>query len=158
MCEDANLSLDDGADEYSGELLKECIKDYNEQFGTAFDLSTFDAYRKDIIKRMKQKQEPQIDLLLVVDMMLTGFDSKATNSLIIDKNLEWHNLLQAYSRTNRVDKVTKRYGQIITYRNIKKAQDAALRLFSGNGDPNEFLLKSYEYYVKLALNNTWRKA
>ena len=142
-----NEEMEDGVDETSRDKFAKCIKDYNEMFGTSYDMSTFDAYRKDIIKRMKQKQEPQIDLLLVVDMMLTGFDSKPTNCLILDKNLEWHNLLQAYSRTNRVDKVTKRYGQVVTYRNIKKAQDAALRLFSGNGDPNEFLLKSYEYYL-----------
>lgn len=142
-----NEEMEDGVDETTRDKFSKCIKDYNKMFGTSYDISTFDAYRKDIIKRMKQKQEPQIDLLLVVDMMLTGFDSKPTNSLILDKNLEWHNLLQAYSRTNRVDKVTKRYGQIITYRNIKKAQDSALRLFSGNGDPNEFLLKSYEYYL-----------
>ena len=142
-----NEEMEDGVDETSRDKFAKCIKDYNKMFGTSYDLSTFDAYRKDIIKRMKQKEKPQIDLLLVVDMMLTGFDSKPTNSLILDKNLEWHSLLQAYSRTNRVDKVTKRYGQIITYRNIKKAQDDALRLFSGNGDPNEFLLKSYEYYL-----------
>lgn len=143
-----NEEMEDGCDETSRDKFAKCIQDYNNMFGTSYDINTFDAYRRDIIKRMKQKIRPQIDLLLVVDMMLTGFDSKPTNTLILDKNLEWHSLLQAYSRTNRVDKVTKRYGQVITYRNIKKAQDDALKLFSGNGDPNEFLLKSYEYYLK----------
>ncbi|MCC0662042.1 type I restriction endonuclease subunit R [Clostridioides sp. ZZV14-6154] len=142
-----NEEMEAGVDETSKDKFAKCIKDYNYIFGKSYNLSTFDAYRKDIIKRMKQKDEPQIDLLLVVDMMLTGFDSKPTNLLILDKNLEWHNLLQAYSRTNRVDKTTKQFGQIVTYRNIKKQQDDALKLFSGDGDPNEFLLKSYEYHV-----------
>lgn len=142
----ANEDLDEGADEYSAELLKECIDDYNKQFNTSFDISTFDAYRKDITKRMKQKELPQIDLLLVVNMFLTGFDSRATNTLILDKNLIWHSLVQAYSRTNRVSKLTKQFGQVITYRNIKKAQDDALKLYSGDGNPNSYLLESYEYY------------
>ena len=142
----ANEDLDDGADEYSADLLKECIDDYNKLFGTSFDVTTFDAYRKDIVKRMKQKELPQIDLLLVVNMFLTGFDSQATNTLILDKNLIWHTLVQAYSRTNRVSKVTKQFGQIITYRNIKKAQDDALRLYSGDGNPNDYLLENYEFY------------
>ena len=143
----ANEDLDEGQDKYSRQYLEECMKDYNEIFGTNFDIETFDGYRKDIAKRLKQKDLPQVDLLLVVDMFLTGFDSKATNTLILDKNLVWHNLVQAYSRTNRVSKVTKQFGQIITYRNIKKAQDDALKLFSGDGDPNEYLLESYEYYL-----------
>lgn len=138
---------DEGADQFSSEYLTECMDDYNEMFGTDFDLSKFDAYRKDISKRMKQKSLPQIDLLLVVNMFLTGFDSKPTNTLILDKNLIWHTLVQAYSRTNRVDKQTKLFGQIITYRNIKKAQDDALRLYSGDSNPDDILLKKYEYYV-----------
>lgn len=141
-----NEDLDDGATKYSGEELKECMNDYNKMFGTSYDLSTFDAYRKDIAKRMKQKEAPQIDLLLVVNMFLTGFDSKATNTLILDKNLVWHTLVQAYSRTNRVDKLTKQFGQIITYRNIKEAQDNALRLYSGDGNPNDYLLEGYDTY------------
>ena len=68
--------------------------------------------------------------------------------MYLDKNLIWHTLVQAYSRTNRVDKVTKQFGQIVTYRNIKKWQDDALTLFSGDGDPNEYLLEDYEYYKK----------
>lgn len=143
----ANEDLDEGQDEHSCEYLKECMDDYNKLFHTDYELSTFDAYRKDIAKRLKQKDIPQVDLLIVVNMFLTGFDSKPTNTLFLDKNLVWHSLVQAYSRTNRVDKVTKQFGQIITYRNIKKAQDEALKLFSGSGNPNDFLLESYEYYV-----------
>ena len=143
----ANQDMEESPDKHAAEYLEQCMKDYNEMFGTDYDLSKFDAYRKDISKRMKQKDLPQIDLLLVVNMFLTGFDSKPTNTLFLDKNLVWHSLVQAYSRTNRVDKVTKQFGQIVTYRNIKKAQDEALKLYSGDGDPNAYLLKPYEYYV-----------
>lgn len=142
-----NEDADEGTDKYSGDELKLCMDDYGKMFGTGFDLDSFDAYRKDIANRMKQKDLPQIDLLLVVDMFLTGFDSKATNTLILDKNLIWHNLVQAYSRTNRVSKVTKQFGQVITYRNIKKAQDEALKLYSGDGNPNDYLLECYDFYV-----------
>ena len=142
-----NEDLSEGQDEHSARYLQECMDDYNALFGTSFDLSTFDAYRKDIAKRLKQKDIPQVDLLIVVDMFLTGFDSKPTNTLFLDKNLIYHSLVQAYSRTNRIDKPTKQFGQIVTYRNIKKAQDAALKLFSGSGNPNDYLLESYEYYV-----------
>lgn len=143
----ANQDMEESPDKHTGEHLEVCMKDYNDMFGTDYDLSKFDAYRKDISKRMKQKDLPQVDLLLVVNMFLTGFDSKPTNTLFLDKNLVWHSLVQAYSRTNRVDKVTKQFGQIVTYRNIKKAQDDALKLYSGDGDPNAYLLQSYDFYV-----------
>ncbi|MBO4524935.1 MAG: type I restriction endonuclease subunit R [Ruminococcus sp.] len=142
-----NEDLSEGQDEHSARYLQECMDDYNKLFGKSYDLSTFDAYRKDIAKRLKQKDLPQVDLLIVVDMFLTGFDSKPTNTLFLDKNLIYHSLVQAYSRTNRIDKPTKQFGQIVTYRNIKKAQDEALKLFSGSGNPNDYLLESYEYYV-----------
>lgn len=148
----ANEDLDEKGDEHSAEILKRCMDDYNSLYGTAFDLDKFDAYRKDIAKRLKQKDLPQVDILLVVNMMLTGFDAKPLNTLYLDKNLIWHSLVQAYSRTNRVHKATKQFGQVITYRNIKKWQDDALRLFSGDGDPNEYLLENYEYYVQKWLN------
>lgn len=147
-----NGDMDEGGDEHSQELLERCMNDYNAMFGTAFGLDSFDAYRKDITRRMKQKNLPQVDILLVVNMMLTGFDAKPLNTLYLDKNLIWHTLVQAYSRTNRVDKVTKQFGQIVSYRNIKRAQDDALRLFSGDGDPNEYLLESYEYYMNKWMN------
>ena len=148
----ANEDMDGRGDEHSAELLSRIMDDYNAMFGTAYTIENFDAYRKDITKRMKQKDLPQVDILLVVNMMLTGFDAKPLNTLYLDKNLIWHTLVQAYSRTNRVDKVTKQFGQIITYRNIKQWQDDALRLFSGDGDPNEYLLENYEYYVQKWLN------
>lgn len=142
----ANEDMDEGVDEHSQELLDSCIKDYNEMFGTSFGIDTFDAYRKDIQKRLRQKEVPQVDLLIVVNMFLTGFDAKPLNTLYLDKNLIWHSLLQAYSRTNRVDKESKQFGQIVTYRNIKKAQDDALRLFS-DGQPDDYTIKTYEYYT-----------
>ena len=148
----ANEDMDDPGDEHSAEILSRCMEDYNAMFGTSFSLDTFDAYRKDISKRLKQKDLPQVDILLVVNMMLTGFDAKPLNTLYLDKNLIWHSLVQAYSRTNRVYKTTKQFGQIVTFRNIKKWQDDALRLFSGDGDPNDYLLESYEYYVQKWLN------
>ena len=148
----ANEDMDGKGDEHSAELLTRCMEDYNKMFRTSYLLENFDAYRKDITKRMKQKDLPQVDILLVVNMMLTGFDAKPLNTLYLDKNLVWHSLVQAYSRTNRVDKVTKQFGQIITYRNIKQWQDDALRLFSGDGDPNEYLLENYDYYVQKWLN------
>ena len=149
----ANEDIDEGADTpQSREFLEQCIKDYNETFSTdnerlSFGLDTFDAYRKDIAKRLKQKEVPQIDILLVVNMFLTGFDSKPLNTLYLDKPLFWHSLVQAYSRTNRIYKETKQYGQIITFRNIKEEQDKALKLFSGDGNPNAYLLENYDYYV-----------
>lgn len=142
----ANQDMEESPDYHASEQLEQCMKDYNKTFGTDYDITKFDAYRKDISKRMKQKDIPQIDILLVVNMFLTGFDSKPTNTLFLDKNLVWHTLVQAYSRTNRVDKVTKQFGQIVTYRNIKKAQDSALRLYSG-GKPDKYLMESYEHYV-----------
>lgn len=148
----ANEDMDEGADEHSQELLDRCIQDYNAMYGTSFSLDTFDAYRKDIAKRLKQKDIPQVDILLVVNMFLTGFDAKPLNTLYLDKNLIWHSLVQAYSRTNRVDKTTKQFGQIVSYRNIKKWQDEALTLFSGDGDPNEYLLENYEYYLNQWIN------
>ena len=149
----ANEDMDEGADTpQSREFLEQCIKDYNAMFSTeketlSFSLDTFDAYRKDIAKRLKQKELPQIDILLVVNMFLTGFDSKPLNTLYLDKPLFWHSLVQAYSRTNRIYKETKQYGQIVTFRNIKEEQDKALKLFSGDGNPNAYLLENYEYYV-----------
>lgn len=148
----ANEDMDEVGDEHSAELLIRCIDDYNKLYGTAFSIETFDAYRKDIAKRMKQKDLPQVDILLVVNMMLTGFDAKPLNTLYLDKNLVWHSLVQAYSRTNRVHKKTKQFGQIVSYRNIKKSQDDALRLFSGDGNPNEYLLENYEYYLDKWIN------
>lgn len=143
----ANEDLDGAGDEHSMEALERCMNDYNAIFGTSFSLDTFDGYRKDIAKRLKQKDLPQVDILLVVNMFLTGFDSKPLNTLYLDKDIANHSLLQAYSRTNRVDKTTKMFGKIVTYRNIKKMQDFVLKLYSQDGNPEEFLVRNYDAFV-----------
>ena len=142
----------EGKDEHSRDSLERIIKDYNEMYGTNFSTDTFSAYHKDISDRVKGKKTKSLDILIVVNMFLTGFDAKPLNTLYLDKNLVWHSLVQAYSRTNRIDKVTKQFGQIVTYRNIKKWQDEALTLFSGDGDPNEYLLEDYAYYLNQWMN------
>lgn len=137
----------DGADEHSRDQLERIIDEYNKLFDTKFSTDTFDAYNRDIAKRLQVKRNPPIDILLVVDMYLTGFDSRPMNTLYVDKNLQYHGLLQAYSRTNRVEKETKQFGNIVCFRNLKKKTDAALTLFSGGGDISEVLLKDYGFYV-----------
>ena len=116
-------------------------------FGTNFSTATYDSYNRDIANRLKTKKMPQIDILIVVNMYLTGFDSRALNTLYVDKNLTYHSLLQAYSRTNRVEKDTKQFGNIVCYRNLKRNTDKALKLFGGGGDLSQVLTKPYEFYV-----------
>lgn len=142
----ANEDLDE-KDEHSRDQLERISADYNAMFDTNFSTETFSAYDKDVQRRLQLKKIPEIDLLIVVNMHLTGFDSKPLNTLYVDKNLEWHGLLQAFSRTNRVEKETKQFGNIVCYRNLKKATDNALRLFSGGGNIDGVLLKPYEHYV-----------
>lgn len=145
----ANEGYSEGDQQQDGPaLLARCMVDYNQCFGTSFRLDNFDGYRSDIMERIKQQRLPQVDLLLVVDMLLTGFDARPLNTLYLDKTLQWHGLLQAYSRTNRVYNLHKQCGQIVTYRNIKLAQDNALRLFSGDGDPNQYLSEDYEQLLE----------
>ena len=138
----------ENADEHSRSSLERIIKDYNEIFSTNFSTETFSAYHKDISDRVKGKKTKSLDILLVVNMFLTGFDSKPLSVLYVDKKLEYHNLLQAYSRTNRVEKETKPWGIIICYRNLKKNTDDALALFSQSNDTDGILAKSFEYYVQ----------
>lgn len=132
----------------------QCIMDdYNEMFGTAFSTENFSAYYDDINLRMKKKKadmEP-LDLLLVVGMFLTGFDAKKLNTLYVDKNLEYHGLLQAFSRTNRVLNEKKRFGKVICFRELKSNVDAAIKLFSNN-QPNEFIIREPYDNVKKELN------
>lgn len=144
-----NEDLED-KDEHSKDSLARIMGDYNEMFGTNFTLESYAGYNADIAKRLKVKKIPEIDLLIVVNMYLTGFDSRPLNTLYVDKNLEWHSLLQAYSRTNRVEKETKQFGNIVCFRNLKKKTDDALRLFSGDGDTAGILLEPYESYVSRA--------
>nr|WP_315228749.1 type I restriction endonuclease subunit R [uncultured Limnohabitans sp.] len=119
--------------------LKAILADYNTRFGTNHQLSEFDLYYQDVQKRIKDQQWPnadypaakKIDITIVVDMLLTGFDSKYLNTLYVDKNLKHHGLIQAFSRTNRVLNGTKPYGNILDFRSQKDAVDAAIALFSG---------------------------
>lgn len=122
-------------------------------FGTAFSTENFSAYYDDINLRMKKKKadmEP-LDLLLVVGMFLTGFDAKKLNTLYVDKNLEYHGLLQAFSRTNRVLNEKKRFGKVVCFRELKSNVDAAIKLFSNN-QPNEFIIREPYENVKKELN------
>jgi len=119
--------------------LQDIIADYNEQYGTNFSIYDFDLYYQDVQKRIKDQQfsntdyprKNKIDIVIVVDMLLTGFDSKYLNTLYVDKNLKYHGLIQAFSRTNRVLNDTKPYGNILDFRAQQEEVDNAITLFSG---------------------------
>ncbi len=119
--------------------LQEIIADYNAQYGTNHSISEFDRYYQDVQQRIKDQQYPnsdlphkhKIDITIVVDMLLTGFDAKYLNTLYVDKNLKHHGLIQAFSRTNRVLNDTKPYGNILDFRDQQQAVDDAIALFSG---------------------------
>lgn len=129
------------------EHLDQMMKDYNANFDTNFTTDTFQEYFNHVSKNVKKGvKDNKIDVLIVVNMFLTGFDSKVLNTLYVDKNLKYHDLIQAYSRTNRVEKETKPFGKIVNYRDLKKATDNALQLFSQTEDTDRVLMKSYEEY------------
>lgn len=134
-------------DEHSRDALERIISDYNRTFSTNFSTETFSAYHKDISDRVKGKKTKQLDILIVVNMFLTGFDSKPLSVLYVDKDMMYHDLLQAYSRTNRVEKETKPWGIIVCYRNLKQKTDDALALFS-QGHTDGILTQSFEFYVQ----------
>ena len=119
-------------EEVADDELQAIMDDYNRMYGTSFTTDKFSAYYDDINLRMKKKRKDMkpLDLLLVVGMFLTGFDSKKLNTLYVDKNLEYHGLLQAFSRTNRVLNEKKRFGKVICFRDMKENVDAAIKLFS----------------------------
>lgn len=137
----------EGREEHSRDALERIIKDYNEEFNVNFSTDTFAAYHKDISDRVKGKKSKPLDILIVVNMFLTGFDSKPLSVLYVDKDLKYHDLLQAYSRTNRVEKETKPFGIVICYRNLKKRTDDAIALFS-KGQSDGVLIPQYEYFVE----------
>ncbi len=119
--------------------LEAIITDYNSQYGTNYDINSFDLYYQDVQKRIKDQKytnkdfphTKKIDVVIVVDMLLTGFDSQYLNTLYVDKNLKYHGLIQAFSRTNRILNDTKPYGNVLDFRNQKNAVDEAITLFSG---------------------------
>lgn len=126
--------------------LQAIMDDYNATFGTSFTTENFRAYYDDVNLRMKKKKEGMkpLDLCLVVGMFLTGFDSKKLNTLYVDKNLEYHGLLQAFSRTNRVLNEKKRFGKIVCFRDLKSNVDTAIRLFSNSDNPEEIVRPPFE--------------
>ena len=129
----------------SREFLESVIKDYNAMFGTAYDTSAdkFPNYYKDLSLRMKNRE---IDLLIVVNMFLTGFDATTLNTLWVDKNLRMHGLIQAFSRTNRILNSVKTFGNIVCFRNLQDATDAAIALFGDKDAGGIVLLMSYKDY------------
>lgn len=136
-------------DSSAKEFLVKAINDYNSYFKTNFgvDSREFQNYYQDLAKRVKNKE---IDLLIVVGMFLTGFDAPTLNTLFVDKNLRYHGLIQAYSRTNRIYDATKTFGNIVTFRNLEQDTVDAIRLFGeANGDniANVVLERSYDEYL-----------
>ena len=129
----------------SREFLGEAISDYNKKFGTNFDTSSdgFQLYYEDLSKRTKNKE---IDILIVVNMFLTGFDATTLNTLWLDKNLRMHGLIQAFSRTNRILNSIKTFGNIICFRDLQKETDEAIALFGNKEAGGIVLLKTYEEY------------
>lgn len=149
--EDADGMLDENSedtsmlDSNSRDFLERAINDYNDMFGTSYDTSSdkFQNYYKDVSKRVKDRE---IDILLVVNMFLTGFDATTLNTLWVDKNLRLHGLLQAYSRTNRILNTVKTFGNIVCFRNLEKATNESIALFGDKEASGIVLLKSYEDY------------
>lgn len=128
------------------DFLDDAINDYNDMFGTSFstDGDLFENYYKDLSMRLKNRE---VDLVIVVNMFLTGFDATTLNTLFVDKNLRAHGLIQAYSRTNRILNSVKTYGSIVTFRNLEKATDDALALFGNKDARGTVLLKPYREYL-----------
>jgi type I restriction enzyme R subunit len=143
---------------HTRDKLDEFISDYNKMYGTAFstkDSEQFQNYFKDISKRLKEREKTtfnddkdRLDLLLVVNMFLTGFDAKKVNTLYVDKNLKHHGLIQTYSRTNRIFGEKKSQGNILAFRNLKEATDKAITLFSNKEAIEEVILPPYEVIAK----------
>ena len=135
----------DALDQTSRDFLEDAIRDYNADFGTSFDTSAdkFQSYYKDLSQRMKNRE---IDLLIVVNMFLTGFDATTLNTLWVDKNLRMHGLIQAFSRTNRILNSVKTYGNIVCFRNLQKETDEAIALFGDKDAGSIVLLKNFDAY------------
>ena len=134
-------------DQPSRDFLEGAIKDYNQMFSTNYDTSSdkFQNYYKDLSLRMKNRQ---VDLLIVVNMFLTGFDATTLNTLFVDKNLKQHGLIQAYSRTNRILNSVKTYGNIVCFRNLQQETDDAIALFGDKDAASIVLLKDFKSYYE----------
>lgn len=136
--EDGDLETD-----HSRDALEKMIADYDKLFDKNYTTSTFQAYFTDVSKKVKNTE---IDILLVVNMFLTGFDAKRLNTLYVDKRLKHHDLIQAFSRTNRIETQNKPYGNIVCFQTNKKTVDNAVKMFSLTDNADDVLMKSYEYY------------
>jgi len=146
--ESAEYITGKAVNEHSRDKLESYIEDYNKLFGSRFttkDSQSFYNYYNDISKRVKNRD---VDLLLVVNMFLTGFDSPTLNTLYVDKNLKHHGLIQAFSRTNRILNEKKSQGNIVCFRNLKKNADDAIALFSNKDAKDVILIEPYENYVQ----------
>lgn len=134
-------------DSSAKEFLTKAINDYNAMFRTSYgvDSKEFQNYYRDLAKRVKSKE---VDLLIVVGMFLTGFDAPTLNTLFVDKNLRYHGLMQAFSRTNRIYNATKTFGNIVTFRDLEQATIDAITLFGDRNTKNVVLEKSYEEYLE----------
>jgi type I restriction enzyme R subunit len=151
--DDEDNESTDRLDASSRDFLESAIEDYNAMFGTSYDTSAekFQNYYKDLSLRMKNRE---VDILIVVNMFLTGFDATTLNTLWVDKNLKMHGLLQAYSRTNRILNSIKTFGNIVCFRNLEPATNACLQLFGNRDAGGLILLKSFEdYYDGYTDNN-----
>jgi type I restriction enzyme R subunit len=138
----------DGLDRSSEAFLLDAILDYNDLFGTSFDTSSdrFQNYYKDVSQRLKNRE---LDMLIVVNMFLTGFDATTLNTLWVDKGLRQHGLLQAFSRTNRILNSVKTYGNVVCFRDLEQATNGALALFGNKDAKGIVLLRPYrEYYAE----------
>lgn len=134
----------DKLDKTSRDFLEDAIKDYNEMFNVNYDTGgEFENYYKDISRRMKNRE---LDLLIVVNMFLTGFDATTLNTLWVDKNLRQHGLIQAFSRTNRILNSVKTYGNIVCFRDLKEEVDKAIALFGDKDAQSIVLLKTFDEY------------
>ena len=140
----------------SREFLENAIADYNEMFNTAYDTSSekFPNYYKDLSLRMKNRE---VDLLIVVNMFLTGFDATTLNTLWVDKNLRQHGLIQSFSRTNRILNSVKNFGNIVCFRNLKQATDDAIALFGDKEASGVVLLKTYNDYYYGCIDENGKK-
>lgn len=139
-------------DQNSRDFLESAIRDYNEMFHTFYDTSSdkFQNYYKDVSLRMKNKE---LDLLIVVNMFLTGFDATTLNTLWVDKNLKMHGLLQAFSRTNRILNSVKKYGNIVCFRNLQKRVDDSIAKFGDENAGGIVLMRSYKDYFDGFVND-----
>ena len=146
--EDGEIIGGEGGNPHTREKLDGFIADYNAMFGSKYstkDTQSFYNYYQDIGKKVRDRK---VDILLVVNMFLTGFDSKPLNTMYVDKNLKFHGLLQAYSRTNRILNEVKSQGNIVVFRNLKKATDKAIALFSNKEAKETIFVPPYDEYVE----------